>query len=199
MWFLSNYFYNYGLSSTSVSSSTVLCNTSSIFVYIFGIILLEDVKFNILKALIVCVSFSGIVCVALSDRNDQSQSNLKGNLFSLLSASFYGLYSVFLKKKIPIEKEPFFKFSYFLGFVGLFNSFLLLPLFPILHYLNIEIFGFPNKKALLALSLNAILGTVISDYCWARSVILNGPLITTLGITLTIPISMIIDCYFENK
>lgn len=160
---------------------------------------MEDVKFNILKALIVCVSFSGIVFVALSDKGDQSQDNLKGNLFSLLSASFYGLYSVFLKKQIPIEKEPQFKFSYFLGFVGLFNSFLLLPLFPILNYTNIELFEFPNKKALLALSLNAIFGTVISDYCWARSVILNGPLITTLGITLTIPISMIIDSYFANK
>ena len=63
-------------------------------------------KFNFLKAFIVCVSFSGIVLVALSDRGDQSQDNLKGNLFSLLSASFYGLYSVFLKKQIPIEKEP---------------------------------------------------------------------------------------------
>lgn len=124
---------------------------------------------------------------------------MKGNLFSLLSATFYGLYSVFLKRQIPIEIEPTFKFSYFLGFVGLFNSFLLLPLFPILHYSNIETFGFPNKKALLALTLNAILGTVISDYCWARSVVLNGPLITTLGITLTIPISMIIDSYFANK
>ena len=46
LWFFSNYFYNSGLASTSVSSSTVLCNTSSIFVYLVGLCLLDGVKFN---------------------------------------------------------------------------------------------------------------------------------------------------------
>ncbi len=41
--------------------------------------------------------------------------------------------------------------------------------------------------------MNAIFGTVISDYCWARSVVLLGPLVTCLGITLTFPISLTID------
>jgi solute carrier family 35 protein F5 len=49
------------------------------------------------------------------------------------------------------------------------------------------------------LIINAILGTVISDYCWAKSVVLLGPLITTLGITLTIPISMVVDSFYEDK
>ncbi len=43
------------------------------------------------------------------------------------------------------------------------------------------------------MTANAIIGTVVSDYCWARSVVLNGPLITSLGITLTFPISLTID------
>ena len=49
------------------------------------------------------------------------------------------------------------------------------------------------------LVINAILGTVISDYCWAKSVVLLGPLVTTLGITLTIPISMVVDNFYEEK
>jgi drug/metabolite transporter (DMT)-like permease len=72
MWFFSNYFYNSGLSSTSVSSSTVLCNTSSIFVYIFGIFMLKDVRFDIFKSFMVLISFSGIVLVAISDRENST-------------------------------------------------------------------------------------------------------------------------------
>jgi solute carrier family 35 protein F5 len=106
---------------------------------------------------------------------------------------FYGVYATILKKRVPNDD---FKFSYFLGFVGLFNTVLLLPFFPILNYTGIETFEWPNKEALLGLTINAIMGTVISDYCWANSVVLLGPLITTLGMTFTTPLSMIVDGIF---
>lgn len=83
--------------------------------------------------------------------------------------------------------------------VGLFNSVLLLPLFFILNMTGVEVFEWPNHEALMALTLNAILGTVISDYCWAKSVVLLGPLLPTLGIALTIPVSMIVDSFYEHK
>ena len=38
--FCSNYFYNIGLGSSSVSSSTVLCNTSSIWIYVMELMVL---------------------------------------------------------------------------------------------------------------------------------------------------------------
>jgi len=196
LWFCSNYFYNLGLASTSVSSSTVLCDTSGIFVYLIGLCLLKGVRFHPIKALMVLSSFAGIVVVTLADRDGQhsgQQDTLKGNLFSLLSATFYGLYAVVLKKRVPSDQEADFKFSYFLGFVGLFNAICLLPLFPLLDLTGVEPFEWPNRSAVAELALNAVLGTVISDYCWAKSVVLLGPLLTTLGIALTIPISMIVD------
>ena len=76
---------------------------------------------------------------------------------------------------------------------------LLLPVFPVLHFMNIETFEWPNKSAIVGMTFNAIIGTVISDFCWAKSVVLLGPLITTLGITLTIPISMIVDNFYEDR
>ena len=147
MWFSANYFYNAGLASTSVSSSTVLCNTSSIFVYIAGLCLLDGVNFDCVKALMVIFSFTGIVIVTLADNDGDEESrndSLKGDVLSLLSAMFYGAYAVTLKKRIPPEKEENFKFSYFLGFVGLFNVVFLMPLFPILNYTGIEPFEWPN-------------------------------------------------------
>ena len=81
----------------------------------------------------------------------------------------------------------------------MFNAVLLLPLFPILNYTGIESFQWPNSEALGGLVLNAILGTVISDFCWAKSVVLLGPLLPTLGIALTIPISMLVDSFYVHK
>ena len=197
LWFLSNYFYNSGLASTSVSSSTVLSDTSSIFVYIVGLCLLPGAVFEPVKAISVLGSFAGIVIITLADRQDpgsDSQSEtFKGDVLSLLSAVFYGFYAVTLKKRVPEEQEAEFKFSYFLGFVGLLNAICLLPLFPILDATGVEKFEWPNRLTLGALLLNALMGTVISDYCWAKSVVLLGPLATSLGLALTIPISMIVD------
>jgi solute carrier family 35 protein F5 len=68
-----------------------------------------------------------------------------GDFLSLLSAIFYGAYAVTLKKRIPPELEDTFNFSYFLGFVGLFNVLFILPLFPVLHFLKIETFEWPGQ------------------------------------------------------
>ena len=102
LWFGANYFYNSGLASTSVSSSTVLCNSSSIFVYLTGLCLLKGVKFDLIKAIMVLASFGGIVIITLADNYDNSQKDsIKGDILSLLSALFYGAYAVILKKRIP--------------------------------------------------------------------------------------------------
>lgn len=122
-----------------------------------------------------------------------------GDTFSLLGALFYALYAVFLEIKVPKEKQEQFSFSYFLGFVGLCNDFLLLPLFFVFNYTGLEPFEWPSRDTLILLTLNALVGTVLSDYCWARSVILLGPLVTTLGITLTFPIGLFVDIYFHGK
>jgi solute carrier family 35, member F5 len=83
--------------------------------------------------------------------------------------------------------------------VGLFNTVLLLPLFPILDFTGVEIFQWPNLPALGGMTLNAIFGTVISDFCWCKSVVLLGPLLPTLGIALTIPIAMLYNVIIEGQ
>lgn len=116
-----------------------------------------------------------------------------GDILTILSAIFYSLYATFLKIKVPPEDEKDFQFSWFLGFVGLINDVVILPFFFIFNWLGIEKFQWPNRETLGLLTANAIIGTVISDYCWARSVVLLGPLVTCLGITLTFPISLAVD------
>ena len=68
--------------------------------------------------------------------------------------------------------------SLFLGFVGVTNIVVLLPLFPILHWTGVEKFKWPDGKTVGYLTLNAVIGTCVSDFCWAKSVAFLGPLIT---------------------
>lgn len=202
LWFLANYFYNYGLLYASITSSVVLSNTSPAWVYLLSISCLVPAavreKFDWVCALMILVSLSGFVLIALEDKKDASSSDssskpVLGDLLSLLSAMSYAVYATYLKIKVPEEKEATFKFSYFLGFVGICNDVLLLVLFFIFNATGFETFEWPDNETLMLLSLNAFFGTFVSDYCWARSVLLLGPFVTTLGITLTFPISAIFD------
>jgi len=202
LWFSSNYFYNLGLVSTSVSSSSILSNTSAIFVFLIEVTFLWDPSaFHWLKPVWVFICFAGITMITVVDSSGPSGSknhSFLGDMFSLVGAASYGLYAIFLRIKVPKEKEETFKFTHFLGFVGLFNLVLLLPLFPIFDALGIEKFEWPNSRAFLLLSVNGFIGTFVSDYCWARSVVLLGPLITTMGLCLNTPISLGMTAAYEK-
>ena len=94
---------------------------------------------------------------------------------------------------MPEEKEDTFNYTLFLGFVGLCNVVLFIPFTLFLHYSEFETLEWPEKTTWILLVLNAFVGTFISDYCWGKSVILLGPFVTTLGITVTFPLSAIFD------
>jgi len=109
----------------------------------------------------------------------------------MLSAVFYGLYVTLLKVKVKDENRC--NSAMFFGFVGVFNVLLMWPLGVALDLLGIEPFQMPDAKTFGVLVLNAMIGTVLSDYLWMLSVLWTSPVVATLGLTLTIPASMIAD------
>lgn len=116
-----------------------------------------------------------------------------GNTACLMSAIFYAVYSLYLKVKITKEEEATFNYSYLLGFVGIFNLILILPVLGGLHVANIERFNWPDNKTWGLLALNAFLANFLWDYCYLRSIMLLGPLITNTGLCLSFPISLVVD------
>lgn len=195
-WFLSNYFYNYGLAYASITSSVILSNTSPTWVYLISISCFLPTQnrqaFSWIKGVLVMLSLGGFILIAWQDKSN-SENNMIGDVLTILSAVFYSLYATFLKLKVPPEDEETFKFTWFLGFVGLINDVIILPFLFLFNYIGFEPFQWPNHQTIVLLTINAIFGTVISDYCWAKSVVLLGPLVTVLGITLTFPISLAVD------
>ena len=218
LWFLANYFVAACLEYTTVASSTILTSTSSVWTLVFGSMLHVE-RFTIKKVIGVMASLAGIIMISSIDVTGNQDKNrgsfphkshkqiAVGDVLALVSAIMYGIYTTLMKKRIGDESRV--DMPMFFGFVGLINLVTLLPGFPILHYTGIETFELPPTKRILAIVLvirpqnnlhegfaNRVYQinsatSLVSDLCWAYSMLLTSPLITTVGLSLTIPLSIV--------
>ena len=67
VWFLANFSYNWGLALTSVTSSTVIAASSSLFTFLFSIVLLSE-SFTMPKFYGVLLCIAGTILVGLADK-----------------------------------------------------------------------------------------------------------------------------------
>ena len=47
--------------------------------------------------------------------------------------------------------------------------------------------------------MNGLCNSVLSDYLWARSVVLTSPTVATIGMSITIPLAMISDLFIQSE
>ena len=95
---------------------------------------------------------------------------LQGNAISLVSAVLYGGYAAQLKRELPDESA--LPMPYLFGLIGLSTSVITAVGLPLLHLLHWELFALPSSSTMLALALNAILGTVLSNVLLAKVMLL---------------------------
>ena len=69
-----------------------------------------------------------------------------------------------LDKKHRIGDDSRISMGMFFGFVGFWNLVLLWPFFFILHYTGLETFSWPPWPVVGYLTLNGLVGTVLSDW-----------------------------------
>jgi solute carrier family 35, member F5 len=134
----------------------------------------------------------------MSDSNmTDGESTLIGNILCLSGSFFYASYTTSMK--IRLDGESNTKILILFGFIGFFNIILFWPIFIIFDFLNFENFEFPNSGVFFYLILNGLIATVLSDLIWAFSVILTSPLISTIGLSLTIPLSFLVDFLLQKN
>ncbi|XP_014205867.1 solute carrier family 35 member F5 [Copidosoma floridanum] len=198
LWFIGTYTYQMSLSQTEAGIVTVLSSTSSVFTLFLAAFFPSNNgdKFSLTKLVAVTISILGLVLVGISDLAVEASRVPSGIILALVSAFFYAVYIVFLRKKIDHEDKM--DIPMFFGFVGLFNLLLFWPLFFILHYGQWEEFQWPTPHQWAFLVINGLVGTVFSKVLWLWGCFLTSSLIASLAISLTVPISMIIDVVLKK-
>ncbi|KAH7419013.1 hypothetical protein BKA64DRAFT_699061 [Cadophora sp. MPI-SDFR-AT-0126] len=180
LWFAANYLVAACLEYTSVASSTILTSTSSIWTLIFGALVRVE-HFSYKKL----IGGTGFV---VWYRLDLGEIAL-GDAMAFGSAVMYGIYAVVMKKRIGNEDRV--SMPLFFGLVGLFNVIFLWPGFIILHFTKVETFALPpTSKVWMVILMNSA-SSFIADYCWAYAMLLTTPLLVTVGLSMTIPLSLI--------
>lgn len=198
LWFAGNYAYQISLSDTEAGVVNVISSASGLFTLILAAIFPSSVadKFTISKLVSVLLMVVGVGLISLEDISLEGKSVPVGVIWALAGAVLYACYMVFLKWRVPTEEQM--DFTMFFGFVGLFNAIILWPGFPLLDVIGWEPFQLPNLQQLLYMSVNGLVGTVLSELLWLWGCFLTSSLLGTLSLSLTIPLTMFLDVWLKG-
>ncbi|KAJ5690242.1 hypothetical protein N7462_004634 [Penicillium macrosclerotiorum] len=216
LWFIANYFAMACLQFTTVGSTTILTSTSGVWTLIFGALLGVE-RFTARKFLGVVASLIGIILISRVDLSKPdagadaaaagngegsfphktSREIALGDAMAAFSAIMYGVYTIVMKKQVGDESRV--NMQLFFGLVGLFNLVLLWPGFFILHWTGVELFELPNTNRVWTIVLVNAISSFISDIAWAYAMLLTTPLVVTVGLSLTIPLSLVGQIFLQSQ
>ncbi|KLJ10066.1 hypothetical protein EMPG_14518 [Blastomyces silverae] len=204
-----NYFAAACLQFTTVGSTTILTSTSGVWTLIFGAVLGVE-KFTVRKALGVFASLAGIVLISRVDlsgaNNDENRGSFPhksateiaiGDAMAAFSAILYGVYTIVMKKQVGDESRV--NMALFFGLVGFINTVLLWPCMIILHVAGWETFELPHTGHIWLIVIVNSLTSLVSDILWAYAMLLTTPLVVTVGLSLTIPLSLVAQIFIQGQ
>lgn len=202
-WFLAQLTFNLSLKYTTVTSNTILSSASSLFTFLVALAFLGE-KFAWVKLISVLLCMGGTIIVSLGDSGTGlsavASSPLLGDVLSLVSAAFYAVYITLIRLKLPDEDDErgHASMAQFLGFLGLFNLVLFFPVTLILEFAKVESFSMMKWKQFGLIVGKGLLDNVLSDYLWAKAVLLTTTTVATAGLTIQVPLAAIVDSLNGN-
>ncbi|KAI4354404.1 hypothetical protein L6164_003268 [Bauhinia variegata] len=197
-WFFAQLTFNLSLKYTTVTSNTILSSASSLFTFLVSLVFLGE-KFTWLKLLSVFLCMAGTIIVSLGDSHSGlsaiATNPLLGDILALVSAGLYAAYITLIRKKLPDDdgKSGQASMAQFLGYLGLFNFLIFLPVALVLHFTKVEPFSTITWKQLGLIVGKGLLDNVLSDYLWAKAVLLTSTTVATAGLTIQVPMAAVVD------
>eukprot|EP00444_Apocalathium_aciculiferum_P062364 CAMPEP_0183601962 /NCGR_PEP_ID=MMETSP0371-20130417/180706_1 /TAXON_ID=268820 /ORGANISM="Peridinium aciculiferum, Strain PAER-2" /LENGTH=447 /DNA_ID=CAMNT_0025814055 /DNA_START=16 /DNA_END=1361 /DNA_ORIENTATION=+ len=191
MWFAAQWTYNSGVAKTSVTSSTVISTTSVVWT-LLGSVLFAGERLTWLKGLGVSCCVAGNIATQLGDSKGSSASGaVLGDILCLVSAVCYAVYTTSLKKLAAEETSVAIIF-------GVIGVFIIVAGLPIVLFLDNGALGRMTPKIFGLLVFNGIFDNVVAQYLWAKAVQWISPTAATVGLSLTIPLSIVADLLRKN-
>uniref|UniRef100_A0AC34FAQ4 EamA domain-containing protein n=1 Tax=Panagrolaimus sp. ES5 TaxID=591445 RepID=A0AC34FAQ4_9BILA len=188
LWFLSSTTYQGALVFDDVSFVTLISSSSSLFILIFGALNPQknSDRFSYLKLFLVLMNLCGVGFI----------SELSGTTWGLiLSISSAFCYAAFLHSFSTISStRGKVDRALMFGSMGLFSIFACTPVILIAHYTGIERqIPLPTQQQMAFVVLTGLIGSIFADYLWIWATELTSPLISSLSLTLSIPLSFVAD------
>lgn len=203
-WFLAQLTFNLSLKYTSVTSNTILSSASSLFTFLVSLAFLGE-KFTWVKLISVLLCMSGTIIVSLGDSQSElrvtASNPLLGDILTLVSAAFYSVYITLIRIKIPDDDDKRSgqaSMAQFLGFLGLFNLLIFLPVALVLNFTKLEPFNKLTWNQVGLIVGKGLLDNALSDYLWAKAVLLTTTTVATAGLTIQVPLAAVVDALIGN-
>ena len=178
------------------STQTTLSNCSSAFTFLIGVAFFRQ-RFRWVSAAGVVAAITGAYLIVAKEKGGfgSATDTLSGSAMTLGSAALGGLTSCLMNAWLKDERH----INVLIGLIGVVSVFLAPIIISIAHFSGVENFQFPETSAIWLMSLNAVLGTVLSNYLYSVAVTILGALTVSVGVATTVPVSLILDVIEKQK
>lgn len=196
-----NFTYSKGFLMGYQVSCDFLYSTTPQWVYLISILpnlvpIDDQIKARKSKTVLVLLTVLGVWLISFDDLA-RGLELFQGDLYIIISSIVYAFYAVGLG---ALVKTDDFEYGSFLGFVGVINCVLTLPVLVVFHWQSVEIFTLPPARDLYLLFIYSILTGLMSEYFWAKAATLLGASVSTVAYTLvTLPIGILLDYFVIDQ
>merc|ERR1711920_42007 len=112
-----------------------------------------------------------------------------GAALTLAASATFAFASTVLRRLAPKDID----LGHLMGVTGLIVICLSPCLLLSADHLGVEPFGMPSRDIFEALTLNALLGCTLPNYLYTCALLMLSPLVATVTLSLSIPVSAIVD------
>lgn len=214
LWVLAQVAFDYSLLMTTVTANSMLSSSSAVFTFMVSVYCGLD-KFSWTKAAAVGAYVVGSVLVTLAD-DDKAASGAEfnaeiatkhplfmtrdffnspafGNILALAAAGLYASYTATMK--LHLREDERTDMTLFFSLMGLVNFFGYGAVLVIGRALGgfTHLYHAFDARAFWLACTKAFFDNVLSDYLWARAVLLTSPTIASIGLSLQIPLAASVE------
>jgi solute carrier family 35 protein F5 len=159
----------------------------------FSVVALRE-RVGLMKGVAVAITLVGASLTTLNSNSAEGRAEGDtwwGVMLALVSAVAYGAYTVQIRR--AADEDASLSMPTLFGMIGVINFVAMAPIVGVLSGTGVEPLAKLTMAVLGLVVIKGLLDNVLSDLLWASAIVLTSPTVATIGLSLTIPLSMLGD------